>query len=139
MGYAISSKNVVGSVNYELFTLDWDYTEQTNNPFPTDTSAAGDESNILFKSKLDVSNIKNIQLLVVGKKKTDVSDNNHLKVAIDTTDLIDQPFTDTNEVVGKAYEDISGYNGIHTLKLYTIGGTDYNYYRYIKLWIVMES
>jgi len=120
---------------YQLLHIEGDYTAQNEFPYPTDETDSNDE-NILLNVDIDMTPLKNLHFICIGKKKTDVSDNNTITVYIDNTDdICSRSFADTNEVGKWASGDLSSYYGIHNIKVVIEGGLDWQFIRLLEVWV----
>jgi len=123
MGYAMSGQAIQGTYNYMFYLWNDDAYK-----VKWDTDSAN-QQNILYAQKFDTTNIHAVRLLCTGKKDTNASTDNHIKLDVGAYNEIDSTFTDTNEVARGGWSTITDKGKGRMVKLYLTGGSDYQYFR----------
>lgn len=132
MGYAMSSRNLEPAYNYELFTYQ---DESYKDKHDTDTLGNG----VIFEQYFDTRKVYAVRVRCVGKKDSDLSDDNVLSCDIGGTNETNVTFTDTTEKSGTTYSPVAVREKHTLVKLYVTGGTDYQLFRNIHLIMLMNE
>jgi len=78
----------------------------------------------IYNSRHDLTKVSNILVNFRAGKLTDLSDNNTIKLIIDSTTELTKTYTGGTMVESIDWVDVSSYYGMHDVKLYVEGGTD---------------
>lgn len=87
----------------------------------------------IYNWKHDLTNIDQLLLFTRGGKLSDLSADNTLKLIIGSTTENTSTYATGAEYVNVDWIDVSGYTGVHKVKLYVEGGTDQQFFEEIYL------
>jgi len=136
MGYAVTSRKFNESRQFTLFDLGDGTTEIQ---FPRNTWGAGSDSEVLYRNKIDVTNIKYFHLKTIGRKDADAGSNWNLALLVNNVSRGASVWSDAVENP-QELQVSAGATGVQEVKLkFSVSDADNLLLKFVKCWYVMEE